>query len=211
VATIRNEKKLLNRVPLIKSRKFPFEINTYHLVELGRLVFLTHSHSVGPLKPKPGAKVQVKNTSKKIFPFKPYATKFIKQKQNFEWTPSCSSFVFWNFKTPTSWSILGPGVEVGLMPNCMKCIHIFPILIVGSFYFIFLPSKLDVQCMVIAKKEQNKILFQNPFKLMFNKYNKQCKVGEGHFNSYFIKTQNFIRCNDFKSNVCFNIVVGFGN
>jgi hypothetical protein len=32
--------------------------------------------------------------------------------------------------------------------------------------------------MVIVKKEQNKILFQNPFKLMFNKYNKQCKVGE---------------------------------
>jgi hypothetical protein len=48
--------------------------------------------------------------------------------------------------------------------------------------------------MVIAKKEQNKILFQNPFKLMFNKYNKQCKVGEGHLNSYFYKNQNFIRC-----------------
>jgi hypothetical protein len=33
-----------------------------------------------------------------------------------------------------------------------------------------------------AKKEQNKILFQNLFKLMFNKYNKQCKVGEVHLN-----------------------------
>jgi hypothetical protein len=38
---------------------------------------------------------------------------------------------------------------------------------------------------VIAKMEQNKILFQNPFKVTFNKYNKQCKVGEGHLNSYF--------------------------
>jgi hypothetical protein len=38
--------------------------------------------------------------------------------------------------------------------------------------------------MVIAKKEQKKNLFQNPFKLMFNIYYS-------------------------KSNVCFNIVVGF--
>jgi hypothetical protein len=87
----------------------------------------------------------------------------------------------------TSWSLLGPRLEVGLTPNFMKGIHIFPISIVGSFYFYFLLSKLDVQCMVIVKKEQNKILFQNPFKLMFNKYNKQCKVGEGHLNSYFYK------------------------
>jgi hypothetical protein len=89
---------------------------------------------------------------------------------------------------------LGPRVEVGLTPNFMKSIHIFPFSIVGSFFFFFLPSKLDVQCMVIVKKEQNKILFQNPFKFMFNKYNKQFKVGEGHFNSYFYKNQNFIRC-----------------
>ncbi len=66
--------------------------------------------------------------------------------------------------------------------------------------------------MVIAKKEQNKILFQNLFKLMFNKYNKQCKVGEGHLNSYFyIKSKFYNVCNDSKSIVCFNIVVGFGN
>jgi hypothetical protein len=78
-------------------------------------------------------------------------------------------------------------VEVGLTPNCMKGTHICTLLIVGSFFNFFLPSKLDVQCMVIAKKEQNKILFQNSFKLMLNKYNKQCKVGEGHLNSYFIK------------------------
>jgi len=50
----------------------------------------------------------------------------------------------------------------------------------------------------------------NFFKLMFNKYNKQCKVGEGHLNSYFYKKSKFYKvCNDFKSNVCFNIVVGF--
>jgi hypothetical protein len=107
---------------------------------------------------------------------------------------------------------MGPGMQVGLMPNCMKGIHIFPLLIVGSFLFYFLPSKLDVQCMVIAKKEKNKNLFQNSFKLMFNKYNKQCKVGEGHVNSYFYEKSKFYKvCNDFKSNVCFNIVVGFGN
>ncbi len=48
--------------------------------------------------------------------------------------------------------------------------------------------------MVIAKKEKNKILFQNLFKLMFSKYNKQCKVGEGRFIHIFMKNQNFIRC-----------------
>jgi hypothetical protein len=41
---------------------------------------------------------------------------------------------------------MGPRVEVGLMPNFMKGIHIFPLSIVGSFIFFFLPSKLDVQC-----------------------------------------------------------------
>jgi len=112
----------------------------------------------------------------------------------------------------TSRSLLGLGVKVGLTSNFMKGIHIFPFSIVGSFFFFFLPSKLDVQCMVIAKKEQNKILFQIPFKLMFNKYNKQCKVCEGHLNSYFYKKSKFYKvCNDFKNNVCFNIVVGFGN
>ncbi len=38
--------------------------------------------------------------------------------------------------------------------------------------------------MVIAKKEKKKLFKKNLFKLMFNKYNKQCKVGEGHLNSY---------------------------
>ncbi len=46
----------------------------------------------------------------------------------------------------TSWSLLGPGVVVGLTPNFMKGIHIFLLSIVGSFYFIFLSSKFDVQC-----------------------------------------------------------------
>ncbi len=103
-------------------------------------------------------------------------------------------------------------MEVGQALNFMKGIHIFPLSIVGSFYFIFLPSKLDVQCMVIVKKEQNKTLLQNLSKLIFNKYNKQCKVGEGHLNSYFYKKSIFDKvCNDSKSNVCFSIVVGFGN
>jgi len=44
------------------------------------------------------------------------------------------------------------------------------------------------------------------------KCNKQCKVGEGHLNSYFYKNSKFYKvCNDSKSNVCFNIMVGFGN
>jgi hypothetical protein len=112
----------------------------------------------------------------------------------FEMYVSCMKFgevLCYQTWTPTQLifkKLVGPfwdlGVEVGLTPNCMKGIHIFPLLIVGSFLF-FLPSKLDVQCMVIAKKEQNKILFQFFLKLMFNKYNKQCKVGEGHLNSYF--------------------------
>jgi len=63
--------------------------------------------------------------------------------------------------------------------------------------------------MVIVKKEQNKHFFKNLFKLMFNKYNKQCKMGEGHLNSYFYKKSKFYKvCNDSQSNVCFNIVVG---
>jgi hypothetical protein len=66
--------------------------------------------------------------------------------------------------------------------------------------------------MVIVKKEQNNFLFQNPFKLMFNKYNKQCKVGERHLNPYFYKKSKFYKvCKDLKSNVYLNIVVGFGN
>jgi len=65
---------------------------------------------------------------------------------------------------------------------------------------------------VIAKKEQNKILFQILFKLMFNKYNKQCNVGERHLNSYFYKKSKFYNVyNDSKSNLSFNILVGFGN
>jgi hypothetical protein len=39
---------------------------------------------------------------------------------------------------------------------------------------------------------------------MFNKYDKQCKVGEGHLISYFYKKSKIYKvCNDFKSNVCF--------
>ncbi len=103
-------------------------------------------------------------------------------------------------------------MEVGLTPNFMKGIHVFPISIVVSLFFFFLPSKLEVQCMVIVKNEQNKFLFQSLFKLMFNKCNKQCKVGEGHLNSYFYKKSKFYKvCNDSKSNVCFNIVIDFGN
>ncbi len=120
--------------------------------------------------------------------------------------------ILWNYsynlqvQHETSWSLLGLGLEVGLTPYFIKGIHIFPLSIVGSFFFFFLPSKLDVQCMVIVKKEQNL------FKLMFNKYNKQRKVGGWHLNSYFYKKSEFYKlCNDSKSNVCFNIVVGFGN
>jgi hypothetical protein len=64
----------------------------------------------------------------------------------------------------TSWSLLGLGVEVGLTPNFMKSIHIFALSIVGSFFLFFLPSKLDVQCMVIPKNEQK----NNCFKTLLN-------------------------------------------
>ncbi len=37
----------------------------------------------------------------------------------------------------TSWSLLGPGIEVGLTPNFMKGSHIFPLSIVGSFFSFF--------------------------------------------------------------------------
>ncbi len=37
-------------------------------------------------------------------------------------------------------------------------------------------------------------------------------MGEGHLNSYFYtKSKLYKVCNDSKSNVCFYIVVGFGN
>jgi len=48
--------------------------------------------------------------------------------------------------------------------------------------------------MVIAKKEQNKILFQNPFKLMFNKYNNNAKWMKGISIHIFVKNKFFIRC-----------------
>jgi hypothetical protein len=66
--------------------------------------------------------------------------------------------------------------------------------------------------MVIAKNKQKKILFQFKKKLMFNKYNTQCQVSEGHLNSYFYKKSKFYKvCNDSKSKVFFNIVIGFEN
>ncbi len=40
----------------------------------------------------------------------------------------------WPSIDSTSWSFMEPGVEVGLTPNFMKGIHIFPLLIVGSFF-----------------------------------------------------------------------------
>ncbi len=120
-------------------------------------------------------------------------------------------FTFITYTSQLVGPFMGLGVEIGLTPNFMKGIYIFPLSIVGSFFFFFLPSKLDVQCMVIAKKEQNKISFQNSFKLMFNKYNKQCKVGEWHLNSFCFLNQNSIRCVMILKVMCVYIVVGFRN
>jgi hypothetical protein len=58
------------------------------------------------------------------------------------WWPICLSFLTTSFVNygplfETSWSLLGLGVEVGLTPNFMKGIHIFPLSIVGSFFFFF--------------------------------------------------------------------------
>jgi hypothetical protein len=44
---------------------------------------------------------------------------------------------------------------------------------------------------------------------MFNKYNKQCKVGEGHLNSYFYKKSKFYKCVMILKVLC--VLVGFGN
>jgi hypothetical protein len=38
-------------------------------------------------------------------------------------------------KTSTSWSLLGPRVEVGLVPNIMKCIHIFTADVIKDFSY----------------------------------------------------------------------------
>jgi hypothetical protein len=57
-----------------------------------------------------------------------------------------------------------------------------------------------------SQEGTKQIFVSNPFKLMFNKYNKQCKVGEGHLNSYFIKNQNFIRCVMILKVMCFLIL-----
>jgi hypothetical protein len=50
---------------------------------------------------------------------------------------------------------LGLGMELGLLFNIMKGISILSFSIVGVFKIY---SKLDVQCMVIAKKEQTQFL-----------------------------------------------------
>jgi hypothetical protein len=47
------------------------------------------------------------------------------------------SILFATLLEQTSWSLLGLGVEVGLTPNFMKGIHIFPLSIVGSFFFVY--------------------------------------------------------------------------
>jgi hypothetical protein len=41
------------------------------------------------------------------------------------------SAIYWLMESSTSWSLLGPGVEVGVKPNFMKGIHICPLSIVG--------------------------------------------------------------------------------
>jgi len=99
-----------------------------------------------------------------------------------------------HLKTTTSWSLLGRGVDIGLTPNFMKGIHIFPLSTVGSFFFFFLPSKLDVQCMVIPKKEQNKFFVSKPFFLCSINIINNAKWVKGISIHIFIKNQNFIKC-----------------
>jgi hypothetical protein len=41
---------------------------------------------------------------------------------------------FFEPSTIISWSFLGPGAEVGLMPNFMKGIHVFPFQLLGHFF-----------------------------------------------------------------------------
>ncbi len=62
-------------------------------------------------------------------------------------------------------------------------------------WVFFFPYQVNWMCNAWSQPRRNKkkICFKF-FKLMFNKYNKQCKVGEGHLNSYFLKNKNSIRC-----------------
>jgi hypothetical protein len=116
--------------------------------------------------------------------------------------------------TPTSWSLLGLGVEAGLAPNIMRVLVFFPFQLFGSFLFLFLTSKLDVQCMVKAKKEQTQFCFKTLInRCSINILNNALHLmGEQHFNSYFYKkSKSYKACNRSKNRVCFNIVVGFEN
>jgi hypothetical protein len=97
------------------------------------------------------------------------------------------------FQHETSWSLLGPRVEVGLMPNFIKGIHIFPLSIVGSFFFFFLPSNLDVQCMVIVKWEQNKFFFKTLLNWCSINIINNVKWVKGISIHILIKIQNSIR------------------
>ncbi len=64
----------------------------------------------------------------------------------------------------TSWSLLGPRVEVGLTPNFMKGIRIFPLSIVGSFFILF--YQVNWMCNAWSQPRKNKTKFC--FKTLLN-------------------------------------------
>jgi hypothetical protein len=56
-----------------------------------------------------------------------YVTKFM--------VPSYGFKLYWFGSNQTSWSLLGPGVEVGLVPNIMKGINIFIANVIKDFSY----------------------------------------------------------------------------
>jgi hypothetical protein len=78
------------------------------------------------------------------------------------WTENWNENPFF-IKRTTSWSLLGPGVEVGLAPNIMKGINIFTVDIIKDFSY-----KYDRIIQVLWKKgnKKKKIFTSKVFEMM---------------------------------------------
>ncbi len=93
----------------------------------------------------------------------------------------------------------GPGVEVGLTPNFMKDIHIFPLSIVGSFFFFFLPSKLMCNAWSQSRRNKTKFCFKTllnlcsiwtPIKLVHEKETHSSKCCESFLQGFGVLSNN---------------------
>jgi hypothetical protein len=109
---------------------------------------------------------------------------------------------FWDLEWKLAWC-----------PILWRVLIFFPFQLLGSFSFFFLTSKLDVQCMVMVKKEQTQFCFKTFLNWRsINILNNVHLVGEGHFKSYFYKKlKSYKVFNGSKSKMCLYVVVGYGN